>query len=392
MRPPPLAWQLAPRFVKSTRRDAATSFLSAVAAAGIALGVAALVLALSALAGLQRALRAEILDRTPQLEIELPAGSDTGELLRAVEKVEGVRFAQALARSRGWLVAGGTAREVEVVAYADRLPRSFPGARTEEAGAGLVLGEELADDLRVRPGDRVELVGTRPTLTPLGPQPRIRALPVAGTFHSGRTERGDRVALPLALADGLLRPGPPLLEVATGSLEEALPLAGRLREVLPAGSAVRTWQDLNRPLFFALHLERAVMFAAVSLIVVVAALVLVADLALLQASRWRELGALAAMGAAPRELGRLFTLLGVIVGGGGAAAGACVGAVAALLLDRFRLVRLPSQVYFLDYLPFAVEWREVGAVLGVAVAFTAACSLWGARRSAEMQPAEALRR
>jgi len=392
LRPPPLAWQLAPRFVKSTRRDAATSFLSAVAAVGIALGVAALVLALSALAGLQRALRAEILDRTPQLEIELPPGADAGRLAREVGAVEGVRFVQALARSRGWLVAGGEAREVEVVAYADRLPRSFPGAIAPGGAEGLVLGEELAARLDVRTGDRVELVGTRPTLTPVGPQPRVRALAVAGTFRSGRTERSDRVALPLSLAGGLLRPGPPLLEVATGSLEEALPLAGRIRTMLPEGSAVRTWQDLNRPLFFALHLERAVMFAAVSLIVVVAALVLVADLALLQASRWRELGALAAMGAAPRELGRLFTLLGVIVGGGGAAAGALLGAAAALVLDRFRLVRLPAQVYFLDYLPFAVEWREVGAVLAVAVAFTAACSLWGARRSAEMQPVEALRR
>jgi lipoprotein-releasing system permease protein len=200
------------------------------------------------------------------------------------------------------------------------------------------------------------------------------------------------VALPLDLAAGLLPAGAPQLEIATGGLDTALAVAGRLRALLPPGSVVRTWQDLNRPLFFALHLERAVMFAAVSLIVVVAALVLVADLALLQSSRWRELGALAAMGAAPRELGRLFTLLGLIVGGGGALAGGLLGVVVARLLDRWHLVKLPAQVYFLDYLPFAVEWLEVGTVLGVALLLTFLCSRWGTRRLAEMRPVEAVRR
>jgi lipoprotein-releasing system permease protein len=392
VRPLPLAWQLAPRFARSTRRDAATSFLSAVAAGGIALGVAALVLALAALSGLQQALRAEILARTPQLEIELPPGADAGRLATELAAVDGVEFVQRFARARGWLLAAGVAREVEVVAFSERLPRSFPDAELVAGVEGVVVGDDLAARLGVRPGDRVELVGARPTLTPVGPQPRMRSLAVAGLFTSGRTERGDRVALPLDLAAGLLPAGAPQLEIATGGLDTALAVAGRLRALLPPGSVVRTWQDLNRPLFFALHLERAVMFAAVSLIVVVAALVLVADLALLQSSRWRELGALAAMGAAPRELGRLFTLLGLIVGGGGALAGGLLGVVVARLLDRWHLVKLPAQVYFLDYLPFAVEWLEVGTVLGVALLLTFLCSRWGTRRLAEMRPVEAVRR
>src|SRR4051794_24006276 len=113
LRRPGLLWRLpfplllALRYLKSTRKDAFVSFLSAVAAGGIGLGVAALVLALAALAGLQHALRGEVLARTPHLEIELPPGEGTAALQERLMRLPGVLHAQEAVHGRGWVLTGG---------------------------------------------------------------------------------------------------------------------------------------------------------------------------------------------------------------------------------------------------------------------------------------------
>src|SRR6185295_18874706 len=108
--------------------------------------------------------------------------------------------------------------------------------------------EGMAQRSGVRAGDVVQLVSPRPTLTPLGPQPRERRVPIAGTFSTGRTEQDERVALPYALAAALLGTADPRLEIEAGGLEQALAVAPALAAALPAGTQVRTWQDINRGL------------------------------------------------------------------------------------------------------------------------------------------------
>ena len=106
----PLPWLLALRYLKSARREAFVSFLSAVATGGIALGVAALILALAALTGFQEALRSEILARTPHLEVTLSPGADPEAARRALRALPGVEEVQVLARGRGWVVGAGRVR------------------------------------------------------------------------------------------------------------------------------------------------------------------------------------------------------------------------------------------------------------------------------------------
>src|SRR5258705_3647811 len=100
---------LALRYLRSARRDAFASFLSAVALLGIAFGVAALIVCLAVISGFQNALRTELLARTPQIEVELPpgAGEEGAERAReAVRRVAGVRSVQILVRGNGWLSEG----------------------------------------------------------------------------------------------------------------------------------------------------------------------------------------------------------------------------------------------------------------------------------------------
>lgn len=384
---------LALRYLRSTRKDAFVTFLSAVAAGGVALGVAALILSLGALSGFQRALKAEILARTPQIEIRLPPAADADAVQRAVAAVEGVSGVQRLLRGRGWLLSEGRAQAAEVVGYEKRLPAAFPPTSEEASDApGVWVSEGMIHRWGLEPGMPVEVASARPTLTPLGPQPRVRALTVAGTFATGRSVDEERVALPLEVAVTLLPGADRRLEVRVASLAAALEVARELRPLLPPDSELLTWQDLNAPLFFALRLEKSVMFVAVFLIVIVASLALVADLALIIASKTPEIGMLGAMGASPATLRRIFLLLGAALSGLGALGGGALGVGAALILDRYRLLQLPERVYFLDYVPFVVLPWDLVAVVGLTVVLALACSFYAAQRAAALDPVEALRR
>lgn len=131
----PFALSLALRWLRSTRKDAFTSFLSLVAAGGIGLGVAALVMALAALDGMQKKLRDEILSRTPSLEISLPATADRFEIERRLGREPEVVAVQTVVRGRGWVIASGSALPVELYGHAGAVPASFPEAAGSPRGS-----------------------------------------------------------------------------------------------------------------------------------------------------------------------------------------------------------------------------------------------------------------
>ena len=399
----PLSAVLALRYLRSTRRDAFTTFLSAVAVAAITVGVAALILSLAALSGFQHVLRSEILAETPDLEIELPEGLGAQQVERVVEAVRavgGVEDVRQVVRGRGWLLASGRVMPAEVVGFTGALPPAFPGAvaaepgpsRDAEGGRGLWLSRTLVGSWLLEPGDVVEVVSPRPTLTPMGPRPRVRSVPLAGTFEGGRTAERERAAVPLEVAESLFGPGRRRLLVAAGGPEGALAVAGRLRGAVPAGAEVSTWRDLNRPLFFALRLERVFLFLGVSLIVLVAALALLADLALIIANKRRDMGMLLTMGATPERLRRAFLTLGALLASAGTALGAAAGLGLAWIFDRSRLLRLPGEVFFVEYVPFLVRPRDLASIVALTLTLALAASLYGAHRAAALDPVEALRR
>lgn len=382
---------LALRYLRSTRRDAFASFLSAVAAGGLALGVAALILSLAVISGFQSALRSELLGRTPQIEVELPTDADAEAAREAVRKVAGVSSVQIQVRGGGWLVDEGKVQAVELVGFDGTVPHSFPGAAGKPEG--LYVPAALAARWGLETGQIVEVASPKPTLTPFGPQPRVRGVPVAGTYENGRTqEEKERTALPRAIAESLLGTADRRLDVEAADLDAALDVAERLPEVLPQGSEVRTWKDLNRPLLFALRLEKILMFVAVSLIALVASLALVADLALIISSKRPEIGMLSTMGATPATLRNAFVLLGGLVAGSGMLVGVVLGVGGAWAAERYRLLPVPGRVYFLDYVPFLVEPEDLVLVLLITFSLALASAFYAAKRAAALDPVEALRR
>jgi lipoprotein-releasing system permease protein len=396
----PFAATLALRYLKSTRRDAFVTFLSSVAALGLALGVAALVIALAALSGFQHVLIAQTLSHTPHVEVELSPETpeaDAVVLRDRLTTVDGVRSAQLVVRGAGWVLDGDDqAIAVELVGADGPLPRSVRGAEPGgEEGAGetldgaprepgLYLPTSLAARWGLVPGETLEVASPRTTLTPFGgPQPRVRNAVLQGLYEDppgARREEVPAAVLSRSMARSLLSPTRTRIEIDAGDFDRAVAVAKGLGPALPEDALVRTWQDLERPLFFVLKLEKALIFVGVFLIVLVAALALVATLALVIANKRHELGTLHTLGATPRELSRSFLLLGGFLGGTAGLAGGLLGALVAVVLDRSGAVPLPGGVYFMDHVPFRLEPLDLTIVLALTAVVTAGASFYAARR------------
>jgi len=384
---------LALRYARSSRREASVRFLSAVTAGGIALGVGALILAVAALSGFQTTLLAEVMARSPKLQVQLGSGVDPEAVRRAIDAQPEVESAQAMLVGNGWLVHEGRLQACEFFGVEERVPKWFPGA-ANVAIKGVIVPDVLAFGFGLESDSTVRVVSPRPTLTPFARQiPRSRSFAVQSTFSAGRSEEYEsRVVLPLEAARGLLWESDVRYDVDL-PLRSVPRVAERLRAQLPAGATVVTFNDLNRALFFALRLEKALMFVGVFLIVLVASQALVSSLALLIASKRRELGMLGTLGLTPAELRRTFLLLGALLASAGILVGGGIGCLVAWVLDRYELIALPEQVYIVDFVPFRLRpWADLFPIFAATVLLTLISARTAGGGATKLAPAEAMRR
>ena len=322
-------------------------------------------------------------------------------LVETLRGVEGVDDVQRLLRGHGWLLPGGGSwMEASMVGFeggedGNRVPAFFEQTEQqaeETLSDGILVPESILYRYGLQRGSLVELASPRPTLTPLGPRPRLHQVRIAGVFTAGSTEDKEvRLGLPFELAGSLFGERRQRLEVRATSLEGALDLAPRLESSLPEGATVRTWKDLNRGLFFALQLEKRLMFLSIFLIVPIAAMALVTVLALLVSAKRGEIGMLHALGATPRQVERAFFGLGGLLAGSGLLLGGLLGVVGSIVLDRFQLLAPPGDIYYVSHIPFRLESGDLVSIFLATLAFTFASAWVAARRASAFRPVEALR-
>ena len=417
-------WHVALRYFRSTREDAHIRVLSSLTAGGLAVGTAALVLALAALSGFQNHLLRDLAEHTPSLQVELGGRVDSatggvGSAASIVDRVratQGVLTAQELLYARGWLVDRRGVVAVEVVGYEKAPPAWIPveaaaapgpnsycippqifdfsvGFCVTPAAPGLIVPLQVALRMGLTVGGSARVASPRSSLTPVGPRPRVRTLPVAAIYDAERAGYEDLpVLLPLEQAAALFAGGDRRLDLTLAPAVDAEGVAADLRAAIaPAEGSVATWRQANRALLFVLRLEKGLVFSAVALIVAVAAFALLASLSLVLSSKRSEVGVLAAMGVPPARLRGIFLTLGVLLSVGGAGVGVLVGAGVALFLDSFRVLSLPSDVYIVDYVPFLVREEDLFVVAFSTILFTGAAALLSARKASRLDPVEAMR-
>jgi lipoprotein-releasing system permease protein len=255
------------------------------------------------------------------------------------------------------------------------------------------IASAAAARIEVETGGRARLISSRETLSPIGPIPVSAVVRVAEIRRTAALEKAPDIELPETVARRLagVASGARAYEARLADPRSADRAAALAASRLSTGDRVQTWRDLNAPLSFALRLEKGVIFATVALVIVVAALNIVSNIALLVVEKKRDLGVLTSLGATPGSLSRIYLTLGAAIGALGTFAGIAVGVGASIALDRLHAIPLPGDVYLLSHVPFSVHPLEVTLVAVFSFATALAAALLPARAAARLAPGEAVR-
>ena len=411
----PYELQVAIRYLIARRRQAFVSLISFVSALGVAVGVTALVVALALTTGLQGEMRDRMLGSMPHVYVARIAESGIPDpaserarftklphVVGAAPVVIGPALVRAGERTAFVTLKGvdlaieGTVTELPTRMISGRFDRLAAPADTEGVGPrldGIALGKDLAASLAVRPGDVVTVLTPEGTLTPMGVMPRARSLRVAGVFELGLYEFDSAYAV-VSLPVGLRLMGklyPDFMQLKVDDLYQAHAVAESIVERHGATYQVQDFAQMNRSLFSALQLEKMAVSITIGLIVVVAALNIVASLVLMVMEKSRDIAIMKTMGATSRSISIIFMAQGTLIGVVGTAAGLVLGLSLSFVLDRYKLVHIPGDVYQIAYIPFRIEPLAVAVVASAALIICFLATIYPSRQAARLDPAEALR-
>ena len=377
------------RYLLASRRRAHVALIATISIVGLAVGVAALIVSLALLSGFQDRIRRQMMERSAHLRVSPARGAritDAERVRAELESLPGSGGAEPVIEGRGWAadLAGTVAVPVRYRNSSGIDDRSEFGAR---------ITASLSARLHAEEGDSIRLISARVRLSPIGPIPVAVVARVAGVQRTGSLEKAAEVEVSEGAARSLsgLAEGAGAYEARLRDPLRADAAARSAETALGAGYRVQTWRELNAPLAFALRLEKAVIFVTVALVILVAALNIVSNIALTVVEKKRDLGVFTSMGAAPGSFLRIYLTLGAVIGLVGTGAGILFGVGLSIVLDRFRLVKLPPEVYLISHVPFSVHPGEVAAVATFALATALGAAVLPARAAARLAPGEAIR-
>ena len=404
----PFELHIALRYLLARRRQAFISLISLISTLGVAVGVTALIIALALMTGLQNELRSRILGSQAHIYLWKAGGiEDYRAEVRKVRAVPGVTgaapaiFGKAIARTQAgdaFITFKGIdpALEPEVTDLGQAMRRGTLTALAEEAGdapPGIVIGEDLANQLSAYVGDDLSLITPQGTLSPMGLIPRARRFRVVGIFRLGLYEYDAAMGvMSLDAAASLAGTDQPhLIELKVEDVYDAPRMADRLPEQLGERYDAEDWADRNQSLFSALWLEKMAISITIGLIVMVAALNIIASLILLVMEKSRDIAILKTMGASSRSIMAIFMTQGLVIGLIGTSAGAVLGWGVSAVMDRYKLIRVPNDVYQISHVPFTIVPWDMTVVVVTAVAICFLATIYPARQAARLDPVQALR-
>jgi len=412
-----LEWYIARRYLASRRKGRFLSLITLIAVGGVFLGVTALITVIGVMTGLQRDLQSKILGSNPHIYVfEAGSGLRAGDWRRLLGRVvgrDGVVAAEpfimtnvAVLLANSTYVKPGTlfgidpdiaAQPMTVVEDSIRAGALSFGP-THSGLPGILMGRDLALALGVLPGDSVVVASfenLRYDAFTGNPMPVTRWFEVTGTFKTGMFEYDNTnmyVSMPVA-QELLGFPADTVTGIAINVADawRADQLADELSTELGPRFYIRTWMELNGPLFSALKLEKLAMTVILFMIVLVAAFNIVSTLIMVVADKTREIGILKSMGLTRRAVLRIFMLQGITIGIIGTALGALGGVTLVWALDHYRLIKLPGSVYFVEWLPVALDATDFVLIVVTSVAIAFVATIYPARQASRLLPVEAIR-
>jgi lipoprotein-releasing system permease protein len=265
----------------------------------------------------------------------------------------------------------------------------------------IVLGRELAMQLRASTGDQLVLLAADSTVGPTGVTPRMRQFTVSGIFSSGHFEYDSNLALVHAQdAEVFFRDQAITgLRIMVKDMQRAPTVARELRGQLPGGVNIRDWSYENRNWFAAVQVEKRMMFIILMLIIAVAAFNLVSMLVMTVTDKRSDIAILRTLGAQRKSIMAIFVVQGAWLGFLGVGLGVGLGVLVAANIDAvmaaieavFGFQVLPKGIYFIDRLPSDLRVMDVAQIGLIAFLLSLAATIYPSWKASRLEPAEALR-
>ena len=402
------------RYTRAKRRNHFISFISLISMAGIALGVAALIVVLSVMNGFQKELRTRILGVASHIQITGVSGelTDWQSVAKEAQQHPEVRAAAPYVQSQAMFTVDNGVRGAMIRGIVPDLEESVADFRkTMQSGSlddlkpgefGVILGSELARALKVFVGDKVTLIAPQGTVTPAGVVPRLKSFKVVGIFEVGMYEYDNGLALiNLQDAQVLYRMDDRVtgVRLKVDDLFQAPRITREISRLLTVDAYLYDWTKSHANFFRAVQIEKTMMFIILSLIVAVAAFNLVSTLVMAVTDKQADIAILRTLGARPGSIMAVFVVQGAVVGFIGLGLGIAGGVALALNIDVVvpaieRLLGvhfLSKEVYYISDLPSDLQWRDVWGVTGIAFVLAVLATLYPSWRASRVNPAEALR-
>jgi lipoprotein-releasing system permease protein len=376
---------------------------------GVGAGVATLVIALSMNTGFRETLQDRLLGVTAHISLTRPGSGgihNYEEMASKLSGLPGVKSVTPAVYQPVLMSFAGDARGV-VSKGVDpgREERSDEALRHIVAGKldfladadgidALIVGQQLASEWKMAPGDYVTLISPQGRLTPFGLLPRTRRFRVTGVFDSGFYDYdANWCFMTLAAAQTLSGAGDivNVLEFRLQHPERAEEIARLAERAAGDGFIASTWMDQNRALFRALRLEKLVTAVFIGLITFVAGLNILVVLSMTVTDKARDIAVLMSMGARREQIRTIFLWQGISIGATGTIIGLAAGYLFSCVAGAYRLIPLDPQVYAVPYVPFHPSVMDGVWIAAVAMAIATAATILPARAASRLLPVEILR-
>ncbi|MBU0509437.1 ABC transporter permease [bacterium] len=397
---------IALRYLRSRSHSGFISLISYLSIGGVTIGVAALLIVLSVMNGFESEVRARILGA--DAHVRLTTYADRGivewdEAAAIVSQVPHVIGVSPYVFEKGMLRHGNTTEGVMIrgvdpktLGQVSELPRHVisGSVRFERNGLpGIVLGRFLADRLGVMLGDTVVLFSPA-GMTSAFSSPAVKQFVLAGVFQTGLFEFDDIIAyVDLTTARELFKRGDRVdgLEIKLNNMYMADKVKRAIEAKFDQPYYAQTWFELRRTLFSWMKIEKWMWTIILSLVILVAAFNILSTLIMVSMEKRRDIGILKAMGARDRDVARIFSAQGLIVGIIGSLTGTLLGFLICYGQLHYKWISLPSDIYFLEALPVKMQLLDFVLVIAIAVLLSYLGAVYPARKASKLAPVDAIR-
>lgn len=403
------------RYTRAKRRNHFISFISMMSMAGIALGVIVLITVLSVMNGFDREIQKRVFSMIPPITITsfTNAVANWPEVAAAVQKIPTVTAVAPFVAGTVLLTTSANVQpalvqgiipsdERKITELYEKMVQGDLESLTKQK-FGIVIGEDLANRLDVNIGDKITVVSPQVSLSPAGVIPRYKRFTVTGIFKAGSGFGFDMGLAYINMPDGqvLFQLGSNVsgLHLATQNVYDAPAMSESIIKVLNPTAHVTNWTEQFGPFFHAVKLEKTMMFFILMLIIAVAVFNLVCTLVMVVSEKEADIAILRTIGATPRMIMMIFVVQGGIIG----VVGTLIGIIGGVALAHnvteivegiqhlFHVQLISSSVYFVDYLPSELQWKDVWQISGCALVLSLMATLYPAWSASRTEPVEALR-